>query len=241
MVLFVLCKRACAAIRSGAWCLMFYRTLRLLPYFMCANSEGSGETARMRKLAWSFAGRLCGKYHKLMSWLICLFFSSTSTVQDDDILSTDIQQRATFLLFIFNCDIPIWWLYQFLHSATGIIFFWGSVKVIAQVLSSQNAIIICSITFSIIKHYILNYIAMNALLVVFGFSENTPPFFLTNWTRRLNISFENTKQFVLDLKALVGDKQDKVDQLTFTLVTTINNTDFYLSKSFEIIFYRVCV
>ena len=36
---------------------------------MCANSEGSGETARMRKLAWAFAGRLCGKYHNLMIWL----------------------------------------------------------------------------------------------------------------------------------------------------------------------------
>ena len=28
-----------------ARCLIFGRTLRLLPYFMCANSEGSGETA----------------------------------------------------------------------------------------------------------------------------------------------------------------------------------------------------
>ena len=33
-------------------------------------SEGSGETARMRKLAWAFAGRPCDKYHNLMSWLI---------------------------------------------------------------------------------------------------------------------------------------------------------------------------
>ena len=29
----------------------FGQTLRLLPYFVCANSEGSGETARMRRLA----------------------------------------------------------------------------------------------------------------------------------------------------------------------------------------------
>ena len=42
------------------------RTLHLLPYFLCANSEGSGE----RRLAWAFAGRLCDKYHNLMSWLI---------------------------------------------------------------------------------------------------------------------------------------------------------------------------
>ena len=36
---------------------------------MYANSEGSGETARMRRLAWAFAGRLCDKYHNLMIWL----------------------------------------------------------------------------------------------------------------------------------------------------------------------------
>ena len=32
-------------------CLIFGQTLRLLPYFMCVNSIGSGETARMRRLA----------------------------------------------------------------------------------------------------------------------------------------------------------------------------------------------
>ena len=36
---------------------------------MRANSEGSGETALMRRLAWAFAGRLCDKYHNIMSWL----------------------------------------------------------------------------------------------------------------------------------------------------------------------------
>ena len=53
---------------SGATCLIYVRTLRLLPYSMCANSEGSGETAWMSRLAWAFAGRLCDKYHNLMSW-----------------------------------------------------------------------------------------------------------------------------------------------------------------------------
>ena len=37
---------------------------------MYANTEGAGETARMRRLAWAFAGRLCDKYYNLMSWLI---------------------------------------------------------------------------------------------------------------------------------------------------------------------------
>ena len=41
----------------------------LFPYFMSTNREGSGETARMRRLAWAFASRLCDKYHNLMSWL----------------------------------------------------------------------------------------------------------------------------------------------------------------------------
>ena len=35
-----------------------------------ANSEGSCETARMRRLAWAFAGRLRDKYHNLKSLLI---------------------------------------------------------------------------------------------------------------------------------------------------------------------------
>ena len=51
MALFVLRKRilqnAHAQPSSGARCLMFCRTLRLLPYFMCANSEGSGEPVRI--------------------------------------------------------------------------------------------------------------------------------------------------------------------------------------------------
>ena len=62
-------SNAHAQLSSRARCLMFGRTLRLLPYFMCANSEGSGETALMRGLAWAFVVRLCDKYHNLMSWL----------------------------------------------------------------------------------------------------------------------------------------------------------------------------
>ena len=53
-------------VRLDVWCLV---TLPLLQYFMCANSEGSGDTVRMRRLAWDFAGHLYDKYHNLMSWL----------------------------------------------------------------------------------------------------------------------------------------------------------------------------
>ena len=55
----------------------FGRTIRLLSYFMCANSD---ETVRMRRLAWAFAGRpagrLCEKHHNLMSWLNFSFCES---------------------------------------------------------------------------------------------------------------------------------------------------------------------
>ena len=65
-------KRAHVQPSSGTRWLIFGRTIRLLPYFMCANSEGSGETARMRRLAWAFAGRLCDKHHNLMNYHIFL-------------------------------------------------------------------------------------------------------------------------------------------------------------------------
>ena len=61
-------KRACAAIWWD---------------FICVNSEGSGEpvhpgeTARMRRLTWAVAGRLCDKYHYFVSWLIYRFYSNT--------------------------------------------------------------------------------------------------------------------------------------------------------------------
>ena len=57
----------------GATCLIFGRARRLLPYFMCANSKGSGETARIRRLAWAFAGRLCDKYHNLSGAHSCCY------------------------------------------------------------------------------------------------------------------------------------------------------------------------
>ena len=40
---------------------------------MSANSQGSGKTAQMRRLAWDFAGRLRDKYHNHMSWLTFFF------------------------------------------------------------------------------------------------------------------------------------------------------------------------
>ena len=80
MVLFIpvnsYLKRACSA-TEWARCLIFGQTLRLLPYFMWANSEGSGETVQMRRLAWAFAGHLCDKYHNLMSCMTHLLLVIT--------------------------------------------------------------------------------------------------------------------------------------------------------------------
>ena len=36
-----------------------------------ASSEGSGETARMRRLAWTFAARIGDKYQIRLTWSIC--------------------------------------------------------------------------------------------------------------------------------------------------------------------------
>ena len=82
MVFFVLRKlilqtrMRCHPVRLDVW--FFGQTLCLLLYFLCANSEGSGETAWMRRLARAFACRLCDKYHNLMSWLILWFYVSFS-------------------------------------------------------------------------------------------------------------------------------------------------------------------
>ena len=48
-------KRACTVTQSssGARLLIFGRALRLLPYFMCGNSEGFGDPARLRECAGS--------------------------------------------------------------------------------------------------------------------------------------------------------------------------------------------
>ena len=48
--------------------------LPLTPFVMWANSEGSGESAQMRRLAWAFAVGLCDKYPFLMCWLILPFY-----------------------------------------------------------------------------------------------------------------------------------------------------------------------
>ena len=74
MVLFVLRKLIfLMRMRSHTMGLDVWFLVGPIVYFhnLCANSEGSGETAQMRRLAWAIAGRLYDEYHNLMSWLKC--------------------------------------------------------------------------------------------------------------------------------------------------------------------------
>ena len=72
---------------------------------MCANSEGSGETVWMCRLARAFAGRLCDKYHNLMSWLKAFFTCPNSSglfmVSNENILRGG-DSSVSFLA----CSIP---------------------------------------------------------------------------------------------------------------------------------------
>ena len=47
---------------KGARCLNFGPSMHLRPFFVCSSSEGSGEIARMRRLAWAFVACIGGKY-----------------------------------------------------------------------------------------------------------------------------------------------------------------------------------
>ena len=91
----------------------FGRTLRLLPYFMCANSEGSGEIAWMYRLALIFSGRLCDKYHNLMSWLkyVCI-----------------LDHIVVFISSSYNCMLLVKAMYSLYETSTkgGCTCYWAS-------------------------------------------------------------------------------------------------------------------
>ena len=66
-------KYACAAIQWDLMC-DFSQTLPLPPYFMCANSDGSGETARMRSSPEpSLVAYVISTIISFMSWLVYMF------------------------------------------------------------------------------------------------------------------------------------------------------------------------
>ena len=80
---------------SGARCLIFGRTLRLLAFFMYTNSKGSGETARMCRLAWAFAG------HHVISTIISWAGSSDQLL----IMAAPSHQRKCHGVIIFRFSV----------------------------------------------------------------------------------------------------------------------------------------
>ena len=58
-----------ADIFSGVRGLNFVLNTHLVPHYVYGRSLGSGETARVCRLAPAFPARLCGEYQKLMCWL----------------------------------------------------------------------------------------------------------------------------------------------------------------------------
>ena len=43
--------------------------LDIVPHIVCANSEGTDKSARIRRLAWALAIRICDTFPFLMGWL----------------------------------------------------------------------------------------------------------------------------------------------------------------------------
>ena len=77
----------------AARCLLFGRTLCLIPCFVSAGSECSGETARMRMLAWAFVSRLrgcaCSPEPSLVGYVISAIISwAGSVIQRPDVVFT---------------------------------------------------------------------------------------------------------------------------------------------------------
>ena len=86
------------------------------PYYMSANSKGSGETALMRRLAWVCAGRLCDQYHFLMCWLIFDWINQKKLlIKGSFDVSSDYDDGShVWLNFSLQCFIKLivfhtWW------------------------------------------------------------------------------------------------------------------------------------
>ena len=100
-------KRACAAIQWSKMSDFWSDTSSTSILYVC-EQRNSGGTAQMRRLAWAFAGRLCDKYHNLMSWLINLFSTKAARLWTYFVsnlmilkLLLWVNYKCMFLLFIF--------------------------------------------------------------------------------------------------------------------------------------------
>ena len=55
---------------SGVRYLIICQIVLRLPYFVCASSEGSGESVAMHRLVWAFTAPWCDNYHNFMCWVL---------------------------------------------------------------------------------------------------------------------------------------------------------------------------
>ena len=70
---------------TGARHLEFPPNPELLPYFVCANSEGSGESAHMRRLTWAFTAHICNKFQNRLNWYVCLPATGKTLYHNDTV------------------------------------------------------------------------------------------------------------------------------------------------------------
>ena len=161
---------------SGARCL-FGRTLRLLPHFMCANSEGSGETARMRRLAWAFACRLYDKYHNLMCWLIlfvrpywntCLFAILWPARKFAAYPNSFMAQKQIFFFFFFL-------IFEISFLSISKHLFWFDMHL--HIIGSNNIPLPLAGAMCIFMSRLIHYIYVCA--VKFSFAVSLFPYFVT--------------------------------------------------------------
>ena len=73
---------------SWAWGLKFSQSLHLHPYFVCASSEGSGESAQISEP--SLLDSVINKYQNLTCWLIIVFVDKSQDLAALDTLYSNV-------------------------------------------------------------------------------------------------------------------------------------------------------
>ena len=98
----------------GARDLAFCLKVPLDSLLVWASSEGSGETARMRRLAWTFAARIGDKYQIRLTRSTCIMlyykFSELQHAKESSVITCVLQQQQKICNNInkyWNCFISI--------------------------------------------------------------------------------------------------------------------------------------
>ena len=86
----------CPAIQRGQ---VFCLKVPLDSLLVWASSEGSGETARMRRLAWTFAARIGDKYQICLTQSICGMNTSRPACTGSTAEASKVRKNHTFFTF----------------------------------------------------------------------------------------------------------------------------------------------